>query len=342
MADDVNRHKAERGTTRRRWWLPVGAGAAGLALAAALGAALALAAGSPGPPPAKACSGPAARRPAAERVVALGDLHGDADALHAALRLAGAVDAQGRWSGGALVVVIVGDVLDRGDQEEALLDALARLGAEAAAAGGALLPLLGNHELMNAYADLRYVTEGGVRDFPPELDFDPADPRWASIPPALRVRAAAFAPGASRARQLAGWNTVQVVGDTVFVHGGVLEEHARAGLDSINCEIRRWLLKQGPLPLALVRSPSAPVWTRAFSMPDEAVDCARLGRVLQQLGVARMVVGHTPQPKGISSACGGKVWRIDVGLARHYGGPIEVLEIGPKGTRRLKAAKRPK
>ncbi|MND07135.1 hypothetical protein D3C83_289340 [compost metagenome] len=40
-----------------------------------------------------------------------------------------------------------------------------------------------------------------------------------------------------------------------------------------------------------------------------------------------MVVGHTPQPRGINAVCDGKLWRIDVGLAKHYGGPIEVLEL---------------
>ena len=40
-----------------------------------------------------------------------------------------------------------------------------------------------------------------------------------------------------------------------------------------------------------------------------------------------MVVGHTVQQQGITSACDGKLWRIDVGLAEVYGGPIEVLEV---------------
>jgi hypothetical protein len=40
-------------------------------------------------------------------------------------------------------------------------------------------------------------------------------------------------------------------------------------------------------------------------------------------------VGHTVQDHGITSACGDTLWRIDVGLARRYGGPIEVLELVP-------------
>ena len=41
-----------------------------------------------------------------------------------------------------------------------------------------------------------------------------------------------------------------------------------------------------------------------------------------------MAVGHTPQQGGLSSACDDKVFRIDVGLAAHYGDhPVQVLEI---------------
>ena len=67
------------------------------------------------------------------------------------------------------------------------------------------------------------------------------------------------------------------------------------------------------------------MWTRAYGF--DAVDCGALGDALTKLGAARMVVGHTPQQRGITSACDGKLWRVDVGLAKYYGGPIEVLEL---------------
>ena len=52
-----------------------------------------------------------------------------------------------------------------------------------------------------------------------------------------------------------------------------------------------------------------------------------LDEALMIIGVKRMIVGHTVHTEGITSACDGKVWRIDVGLAAHYGGPMQVLEI---------------
>ena len=49
------------------------------------------------------------------------------------------------------------------------------------------------------------------------------------------------------------------------------------------------------------------------------------GNVAQPwVGVKRMVVGHTVQ-QHLNSQCDGALWRIDVGLAKLYDGPIEVL-----------------
>lgn len=55
----------------------------------------------------------------------------------------------------------VGDILDRGDQEIKLLYLLERLQHQAAAAGGALHVLNGNHETMNVGGNFRYATSGG-------------------------------------------------------------------------------------------------------------------------------------------------------------------------------------
>jgi hypothetical protein len=69
------------------------------------------------------------------------------------------------------------------------------------------------------------------------------------------------------------------------------------------------------------------VWTREWG--GDQVDCARLQQALHALGARRMVVGHTVQASGINSQCDGALWRIDVGLAKLYGGPIQALEVAP-------------
>ena len=54
----------------------------------------------------------------------------------------------------------VGDQLDRGDGERAILDPFEELADQAHAAGGGFHALLGNHEVMNVEEDFRYVTDG--------------------------------------------------------------------------------------------------------------------------------------------------------------------------------------
>ena len=61
-----------------------------------------------------------------------------------------------------------------------------------------------------------------------------------------------------------------------------------------------------------------------------------LAEALEVLKVERLVVGHTPQlERGANAACDGKVWRIDTGMAAHYRGEAQVIEITKDGVKRL-------
>lgn len=282
--------------------------------------------------------GPVPTRPTryddAPVVAAIGDVHGDLAATRAALRLAGAIDETDAWVGGSLVVVQTGDQLDRGDDEQAILDLLERLEDEATAAGGALHVLNGNHEIMNVAGDLRYVTPGGFADFEdaPGVEVGTADPRVARAEARARARVAAFVPGGPYARKLARRNTVVIVGETVFVHGGVLPDHVSGGvpdLEKLNADAREWFWGGSTRAKAIVgtlMNPQSVVWTRVYADGDPDT-CETLRTALQKLNASRMVVGHTVQKEGITSACDGHLWRIDVGMAHHYGGSPQVLRI---------------
>jgi hypothetical protein len=275
------------------------------------------------------------RLPGSARVVAIGDIHGDLTALRGALRLAGAIDSDDRWIGKDLTVVQTGDQIDRGDQDRQVLDVLEKLEAEAKAAGGALHVLLGNHELMNAGFDFRYVTPKSF------ASFDEFASRGAAAAEHLleaeRGRAAAFAPGAPYALKLAQHLVVAQIGDTLFAHGGVLPAHVDYGLDRINREASAFLAgKLRELPRVL-GGDDAPDWVRVYGSPEvDDATCQLLGRVLAQVGAKRLVVGHTVQEHGISSACQQRLFRIDIGLSAFYGvKPPQVLEITAAGARVL-------
>jgi hypothetical protein len=264
-------------------------------------------------------------RPAAARLVAVGDLHGDLDHTRRALRLAGAIGVHDEWLGGALLVVQTGDEIDRGDDDRAILDSVEQWQRQAAAAGGEFIALLGNHELMNVAFDFRYVTPGGFGSFLPFATDAGSLP--VPLEPEQRGRAAAFAPGGAYATLLARRPMFVKVGDTVFVHGGILPKHVRYGLDKMNEEVSAWLLGRSAAPPDAVAGDDAPVWTRKYSSDGEGSACSLLAQVLSDLGAKRMIVGHTVQAKGITTACEGRVWRIDVGLSHAFGGPIQALQI---------------
>jgi len=97
--------------------------------------------------------------PKVARLVAIGDLHGDIQKTRAAFRIAGLANSEGHWTGGTTTVVQVGDQLDRGGNEVAILYFLERMQAEAARAGGAVHWINGNHETLNVAARFRYATD---------------------------------------------------------------------------------------------------------------------------------------------------------------------------------------
>jgi hypothetical protein len=127
--------------------------------------------------------------------VAIGDLHGDLAAARAALRLAGAIDERDLWIGGPLVVVQTGDVLDRGDDERALLAWLDRVAAAARAAGGALHRLVGNHEVLNVQ---------GISATSPRPDWPPSRTRAPTATTIPAWRASPSRPGGEPARSCPG------------------------------------------------------------------------------------------------------------------------------------------
>jgi hypothetical protein len=98
---------------------------------------------------------------AGERVVAVGDIHGSYDGLVTILQRAGLIDDNAHWIGGKATFVQTGDIFDRGVEVRKILDLLMRLEKEAAAAGGKVIVLIGNHEGMNLI--------GFYRDVNPEV-----------------------------------------------------------------------------------------------------------------------------------------------------------------------------
>lgn len=302
------------------------------------------------------------RLPSPDRLIAVGDLHGDLEKSKEALRLANLIDGSDRWIGGSATVVQIGDVLDRGGDELKILYFLEKLKREAARSGGTIITMHGNHEIMNVEGDFRYVTQTGLNEFRVWADWfcignkmkslcqgleNPRDP-FEGLPyvfrgvkeeffDGFRARIAALRPnGPISSRFLSQNLTVLVVGDSIFVHGGLLPKHVNYGLERINEEVRDWINGlTGRFSPAYCRGRNAVVWLRKFS--DEIAkncDCSTLEHVLSTIpGVKRMIMGHTIQEVGINGVCDNRAIRIDVGMSKGcINGLPEVLEIHDKSS----------
>ncbi|CAM6087136.1 unnamed protein product [Calypogeia fissa] len=291
------------------------------------------------------------RIPAPERLIAIGDIHGDLGKAKEALRIAKVMDEANRWIGGKTVVVQVGDILDRGGDEIKVFYLLEKLKGEARKAGGDVHIMNGNHEVMNMESDFRCISRAGVDEFQRWADWykmgnvlkerckgleKPYD-FFKNVPQkfskGLKARMAALRPGGPiSSRFLANHPTVLVVGGSVFVHGGLLPTHIEHGLEKINEETRQWMLGRkeffGP---DYLHGRDAIVWVRKYSNEDESeCECDVLEKALSGVsGAKRMVVGHTIQEKlGVNAACNNKVLRVDVGMSKGCCNTTpEVLEI---------------
>jgi hypothetical protein len=263
-----------------------------------------------------------ARVPAAKgRMVVLGGLGGNLAATQAALKAAGALDDAGNWSGGDLVVVQLGNVLGPGKDELAVMKLLDTLTAQATAAGGALYRINGEQEILNVALTFDGVSAQGFKDYAkekPNLD----DPRIAPLPKAKQGRATAFAGGGAMARKLAEHKLVLIVGDTVFAHAAVTDEHVKEGLDTINNVGKKWMIgEEAMMPdmLAVVGPARSP------KQRGNEPDCGVVEQVLGDLAARRLVIARGPD-KSEASMCDGKLLRLGPTTGDASGGP-EILDI---------------
>ncbi len=84
-----------------------------------------------------------------EKIVAVGDIHGDYKAFTKILKGTELIDGKLHWTGGKTHLVQTGDILDRGDYAKEILDLLIKLEKEAEESGGKVHMLIGNHEESN-------------------------------------------------------------------------------------------------------------------------------------------------------------------------------------------------
>ena len=191
-----------------------------------------------------------------DRIVAISDIHGAYGAMQRTLQNAGVLSDDSSWSDGKTHLVIVGDILDRGPDSRDAMDLLMRIEGEALAAGGRVHVLIGNHEAMNLYGDLRYVASAEYAAFAEEETADERD-RWfdayatrsgtsdddkavlrvdydTKFPPGYFAHRRAFSLTGEYGHWLTSKPVIIVINGTAFVHGGVSPMIGERGLKGVN------------------------------------------------------------------------------------------------------------
>jgi hypothetical protein len=204
----------------------------------------------------------------APSLVAIGDVHGDFDDFSSILQRVGLIDEQRHWTGGNATLLQLGDLIDRGPKPRQVLDLMLSLDEQSEKAGGHVVALLGNHEIMNLMGDLRYVTAGNYASFAdsesdnrrqtalqeyfewrkahPQLLAELNQPvlpeteaEWVTRHPRGFIEhRAAFSPTGIYGRWLRQRLALVKIGGVIFLHGGINPDLTSVGLDQINNRIR--------------------------------------------------------------------------------------------------------
>lgn len=297
-----------------------------------------------------------------ERIVAIGDLHGDWNGYMATLEAAGLVDARGRWNAGETHLVQTGDIPDRGPDTRRIIEHMQRLARQARRDGGAVHNLMGNHEAMNVYGDLRYVTPGEFAAWADRssarlrerylvelLDrMEANDPdafaalpedfeqRWkAEHPEGWLEHRYAWSPLWADDGEMYEWVRAQRVAvrinDVVFLHGGISAAYCTSTFSEWTERARDALDARSQDELDILVDPLGPLWYRGLSGVEPTATPETVDAILRRFEAAHIVVGHTPTGGVIWPRYGGRVLQIDTGIADHYGGHVGFLEITPQG-----------
>lgn len=290
----------------------------------------------------------------AGKIIAMGDLHGDYDAYLALMAQAGLIDAKGHWSGKQTTFVQLGDVVDRGPKSRDIILHLQRLQKEAGHAGGKVVALIGNHEAMNMTNDLRYVPPEEFRNYVTrsseaareqvfqanksklEAEYRKDNPQISDAeikakfqekyPLGYVEQRLAWAPSGDIGRWVLANPVAVIVGDSLFVHGGISTKYDVDSLTQLDDLAHGALSAASTDDNAIINDQVGPLWYRGFAEENEAT-VKDIADVLKAYGVKRMVIAHTPNLSGIKVLDQGRVIDIDTGITASYGGTHSFLSI---------------
>lgn len=288
-----------------------------------------------------------------DRIVAIGDVHGDYEQYLTILKDNNLIDAELNWTGAKTHLVQLGDVPDRGPDSLKIMRHLKKLQKQARRKKGDVHPLLGNHEVMNVDGDLRFVHPGEYkilvtrksarlqRDYiGVVVDYLESKDPLSDITKETRIAELEksyplgyvehrhlWAPKGEFFEWVKGHNTVIKINRTLFVHGGISPHTPAIELKSINRRIRKHLKHPNKNMENAIDDLNGPLWYRGLAVNSPEEELEPLKSMLEFYDADTIVIAHTPTAGQIIPRMGRRVIQADVGLSRYYSGGRAALVI---------------
>ncbi len=244
-----------------------------------------------------------------EKTLVVSDLHGRLDAFVALLKGNGVVDDKLHWCYGQNQLIMIGDMLDRGRDDNGIAWLVYKLEQEAEAVGGRVDFLPGNHEDLVLKDDIRYVNEAN-------LQFATK----AGIP-----YGELYGSNTELGRWIRDSYLVLTVGNNLFVHAGLSLDLTKKSYKIGEINELAWRFIGYPTKEKerlhprneLLFGSSGPLWYRGLVFDSESyppISSDDLDKVLRYYDTKHIIVGHS-EVNEVDWRYDGRVIAVNV---RHY------------------------
>jgi hypothetical protein len=250
----------------------------------------------------------------ADRQLVVSDIEGNFTAFKKLLQANGVIDASYRWTFGDGHLVTIGDFFDRGDQVTEVLWLIYSLEEQAAAAGGYVHFVLGNHEIMNLSDDLRYLNT-----------------KYKETAQLMNIAyMSLYDENSELGRWLRTKNIIEKIGKMLFMHAGISEpiNQMDASLNQINQLARPYYgdtIYDYKNPKSdTIMGNDGPFWYRGYYSKSKPALAEQVDQTLSKFSVKHIVTGHSLVADTVSLWYNGKVINTDT---HHAKGHSEALLV---------------
>ena len=256
-----------------------------------------------------------------KKIAALSDIHGQYDLLIELLQNNKIIDKNLNWSFGKGHFVIVGDIFDRGDKVNEILWFIYELEMQAKNAGGRVHYLLGNHEYMVLYNDLRYIHEKyNIVSKLLNLEYDQL-----------------YGDNTIIGRWLRSKSTIVKINDILFTHGGISEDFISQegfNINKINNTMRKSIPRLKELRnfrkngqskdlYNMYFGSNSLIWYRGY-FEGVLID-TDISNILKLVDANHIVVGHTSNKK-VVQLYDNKIIGVDSSIKKGKYGELLIIK----------------